>query len=85
MPAGMSRGPRIQIEAAREAGEVDRDHIEHRQRQYEEEQRDPGVEPGRRVDGPEGARGEDDNEAEDTVHGGHRRPVGGSEEEAAPA
>ena len=72
-------------EAARESREVDRDHVKHRQRERDEQDRDPEVEPGRRVDRAKRSRGENDDEAEDAVDRRHRSAVHAAKNEPAAA
>ena len=59
--------------------------VEHRQRENDEQNRDAEVEPGRRVDRAERARGENHGKAEEAVHERHCRAIRGAEQESATA
>jgi hypothetical protein len=56
--------PRAGPEAASEAREVDHQDVEHREGEDDEQDGDAEVEPRRRVDGAEGAGGEDHHQAD---------------------
>jgi hypothetical protein len=72
-------------ESAREPGKVDQEHVEHRQAEHDEQHGDAGVEPRRRVDRAEGARGENDDKAEHAVDERHRAAVRRAKQKATAA
>ena len=78
-PAALLR----KADAAREAREVDRHDVEHREAERDEDRGDRRVEPRRRVDRSERAGREDHDQAEHAVDDRHRAAVCGAKEKAA--